>query len=228
MHAFSFVVEEGRVIDAARYAAAARELGVSTAALNRLRVRLSMVAGTRRAKLEIHGGTASLELRPLPPAPAEITVAARPIRDERTLPAYSGPDLGWQRFTLAQTPAHEGLLVDATGRVVSAIMAPLVMLQHGRAYISSHERTSASIALDGVVEILAGQGVELAHLPGGFIRSDLLKSEVWVIDPVYGARLVTTWLEYGTSRPARQWVERGRLPTHREVNELRERRAVAV
>lgn len=228
MHSFTFVVEEGRVIDADRYAAAARALGVSSAELNRLQVRLSMVAGTRRAVLFVSGGTASLELRPLPPAPLEITVSARPVPDERTVPEYYGPDLGWQRLALSQTSAHEGLLVDATGRVVSAIMDPLVLLKNGRAYVSSHERTSASIALDGVVDILAGEGVEVVRLEGGFVRSDLLASEVWVVDPISGARLVTTWLEYGTSRPARRWVERHAVPTHREVNELRAARAVAV
>lgn len=225
MHSFTFVVQEGAVVDAAAYTSELRHLGVSTAEIHRLRLRLSLVGGTRRAVLVVEGGSVSLELRPLAPMPLEIAVAAQPVRDERTTPAFVGPDLGWQRLELAQAGADEGLLVDATGRVVSAIMNPLLLLRHGAAYVSSHEHTSASIALDGVVDILAGQGVEVRHLDGGFVRSDLLTSEVWVVDPLCGARLVTSWLEYGTRRPARRWVERREMPTHREVNELRRGRA---
>ncbi|WP_234948433.1 hypothetical protein [Corynebacterium sp. CNCTC7651] len=218
---FNFVVSEGAVIDAERYAAALRSLGVAPSALQQLRIRIAGVAGTRRGVLEVLGGTPALSLRPLPPAPSEITVQADPVRDERTEPGKFGPDLGWQQSVLAGIPAHEGLLVDASLRTISAIMNPLLVVEPGRVHVSTHPATAPSIAMDGVLQILGGYGVEVVEEPEGFATSRLRDSEVWVVDPVYGARLVDTWLEYGTRFPARSLFDRGGVPSHRDVNEAR-------
>lgn len=228
MDVFNFVVAEGRVIDAPRYAHALRELGVSQRELQRLRIQLAAVAGTRRGVLEVTGGTASLALRPLAPAPLEITVAAVPIVDERTQPTRTGPDYGWQQSTLAALPAQEGLLADAAGRILSAIMHPLAVIEPGTVRVSTHPHSPRSVALDSVLDILAGRGVRVEEEPNGFALKALREREVWVIDPVYGARLVDTWLEYGTPRPARSLFDRGGVPSHREVNEARKLRAERV
>ena len=229
MHVFTFVVAEGAVADAPAYAAALRGLGVPATELNRLRVRLSTVSGTRRAILEVGRGTVALTLRPLAPAPDEITVESTPIRDERTRPDILGPDLGWQRYTLATLPTHEGLLIDAHSRVTQAVSAPLVMLAMDgapRVTVSSHPATTPSIALGGVLEILRERGAAVDEKPRGFRVADLMGSETWVVDPVYGARLVARWREYGTFVRGRLAFDRAGLPTHREVNEARRARAV--
>lgn len=225
---FNFVVAEGRVIDAPRYARALRELGVSQKELQRLRIQLAEVAGTRRGVLEVTGGIASLALRPLAPAPLEITVAAEPIPDERTQPTRTGPDYGWQQGTLAALSAQEGLLADATGTILSAIMHPLLVIEPGAVRVSTHPHSPRSVALSSVLDILASRGVDVVQEPRGFALWKLRDNEVWVIDPVYGARLVETWLEYGTPRPARLLFDRGGVPSHREVNEERKLRAERV
>lgn len=221
VHVFNFAVTEGEVIDAPRYVAALRALGVTPAKLQQLRIQIASVAGTRRAVLEVRGGTPSLALRPLAPAPSEITVAADPVRDERTTPAALGPDLGWQQSVLARTPANEALLIDAASRTISAIMHPLVVVEAGRVRISTHPHTTGSIALEGVLDLLAARGVAAHEEARGFDAHELVNREVWVIDPVYGVRLVETWLEYGTRRPARALFDRGGVPSHREINEAR-------
>ncbi|MEH0146861.1 hypothetical protein V6D40_04180 [Corynebacterium sp. Q4381] len=221
MDVFNFVVAEGRVIDAPRYARALRDLGVSQKELQRLRIQLADVAGTRRGVLEITGGTASLALRPLAPAPVEITVAAEPVADERTQPTRTGPDYGWQQSTLAALPAQEGLLIDAAGSILSAIMHPLAVIERGAVRVSTHPHSPRSVALASVLDILASRGADIVEEPRGFVVGELRDNEVWVIDPVYGVRLVETWLEYGTPRPARLLFDRGGLPSHREVNETR-------
>lgn len=232
MDSFTFVVQEGTVIDAALYAQRLRELGVSTADMQSLRVRLADVAGTRRAILHINNGTPVLVLRPLAPAPQEIIMSALPIPDERTVPEKVGPDSGWQQTQLALLPSDEGLLADAAGNVVCAIMRPLIAIHesedpaHGIcAYISTHPHTPRSVALDGVVDILRAHGVCVHTLPEGFSLGQLHDSEVWVVDPVYGVRLVESWVEYGTPRSARLLFERAGVPSHREVNEARAKRA---
>lgn len=229
MQVFTFVVREGAVVDAPAYASALRGLGVSAAELNRLRVRLSLVAGTRRAVIEVAGGLASLTLRPFTPTPEEITVESSPIRDERTQPSLYGPDLGWQNFTLASLPTHEGLLYDATSRIPQAVAAPLLTLALDgtpRVTVSSHPATTPSIALDGVLDILAWRGADISTAPEGFRVSELMGRETWVVDPVHGARLVTGWREYGNVVRGRTALDRAGLPTHREVNEARAARAV--
>lgn len=225
---FNFVVSEGRVIDAPRYAGALRDLGVSPRELQRLRIQLAEVAGTRRGVLEVSGGTVSLALRPLAPAPLEITMAAEPIRDERTQPTRTGPDYGWQQSTLAALPTQEGLLADATGSILSAIMHPLVVIETAAARVSTHRHSPRSVALDSVLDILADRGVEIREEPDGFSLPELREREVWVVDPVYGARLVETWLQYGTPRPARLLFDRGGVPSHRDVNDARKLRAERV
>ena len=127
MDVFNFVVSQGAVIDAARYEQALRNLGVRPTELQRLRIQLADVGGTRRAVLEVAGGAASLMLRPLPPAAPEITVLAEPVADKRAHPDHLGPDLGWQRTMLAQIPADDGLLAHASGRILSAIVHPLLI-----------------------------------------------------------------------------------------------------
>lgn len=228
MNIFNFVVSQGAVIDAARYARALHSLGVSHAELQRLRMQLADVGGTRRAVLEVAGGAASLMLRPLPPAASEITVLAEPVTDERTHPNQLGPDLGWQRTTLAQIPADDGLLAHASGRVLSGIMHPLLVVEPGRITISSHPHSPHTVALDGIVDLLRTYDVEVVSTADGFDLAALTRNEVWIIDPVYGARLVEAWLEYGTRRPARRDVNRGGVPSHREINEARRARAVTV
>jgi len=231
VHVFTFVVSEGAVTDAPAYAAALRGLGVPATELNRLRVRLSMVSGTRRAIVEVGRGTVALTLRPLAPAPDEITVDSSPIRDERTHPEVSGPDLGWQRYILAALPTHEGLLIDAHSRVTQAVSAPLLTLAMDgtpRVTVSSHPATTPSIALNGVVEILRERGAKVDENPRGFHVAELMGAETWVVDPVYGARLVAQWREYGTVVRGRLAFDRAGLPTHREVNETRRARAVEV
>lgn len=218
---FNFVVAEGTVIDAPRYARALHELGVSQKELQRLRIQLADVAGTRRGVLEVSSGTASLSLRPLAPAPVEITVVAEPVADERTQPSRTGPDYGWQLGTLAALPAQEGLLACSTGTILSAIMHPLALIEPGAVRISSHPHSPRAVALASIVDILAGRGVTVVEESRGFVLGKLRENEVWVIDPVYGARLVQTWLEYGTPRPARLLFDRGGVPSHREVNEAR-------
>ena len=188
---FTFVVTEGSVIDAPEYAAALRNLGVSAAELNRLRVKLSLVGGTRRAIIEVSAGLASLTLRPFSPTPDEITVDSSPLRDERTHPHVFGPDLGWQRFTLASLPAHEGLLVDASSRVPQAITAPFVTVAmdgSSSVTVSGHPATTPSIALDGVLDILAWRGAHVVTAPEGFRVNELMSRETWVVDPVHGDR----------------------------------------
>ncbi|SDS33836.1 hypothetical protein [Corynebacterium timonense] len=228
MQVFTFVVSEGAVVDAPAYARALRALGVSASELNRLRVRLSLVSGTRRAIIEVSGGYASLSLRPLSPSPEEITVTSSPLRDEREHPELFGPDCGWQRFALASLPTHEGVLVDASSRVPQAIAAPLLTIATdgtARVTVSGHPRTTPSIAMDGVLDILAWRGATITTAPEGFRVAELTESETWVVDSLYGARLVASWREYGTVRGGRTAVQRGDLPTHREVNELRGARA---
>lgn len=225
---FNFVVTEGALVDADRYATVLRELGVTPRDLQRLRLAIAEVSGTRRGVLEVRGGTPALALRPLAPAPSEITVHAQPIRDERLVPGTFGPDVGWQQSRLAQLGAHEGLLVDGSSRVISAIMNPLLVVEPGRVRVSSHPDTTDSITLDSVLELLSHQGVEAVAEQRGFDRGELMEREVWVIDPVYGARLVDTWIEYGTKRPARLLFDRAGVPSHREVNEVRRRSAATV
>ncbi|AQQ14662.1 hypothetical protein CGLAU_03410 [Corynebacterium glaucum] len=225
---FNFAVTEGALTDADRYIPALRKLGVSVADLQRLRITIAGVSGTRRGVLEVRSGTPSLALRPLAPAPSEITVHSLPIPDERLEPGTFGPDVGWQQSQLAQLGAHEGLLVDASSRVISAIMYPLLVVEPGRVRVSSHPDTAHSIALESVLDLLGHQGVEIVEEPRGFDRGDLMDREVWVIDPVYGARLVDTWIEYGTKRPARLLFDRHGVPSHREVNEVRRRSAATV
>lgn len=194
------------MIDAPRYAGELRDLGVSPRELQRLRIQLSEVAGTRRGVLEVAHGTVSLALRPLAPAPLEITMSAEPITDERTQPTRTGPDYGWQQSTLAALPTQEGLLADAAGTILSAIMHPIVVVEAKAARVSTHPHSPRSVALDSVMDILASRGVEIRRAPDGFLLPELREREVWVIDPVYGARLVQTWLQYGTPRPARRLV----------------------
>ena len=232
MDSFTFVVQEGTVIDAALYAERLRELGVSTANMHSLRVQLADVAGTRRAVLHITNGVPALALRPLASAPQEISMSALPIPDERTSPEKVGPDSGWQQTQLAKIPSNEGLLANEAGNIVSAIMHPLIAIHedqacaHGMcAYISSHPNTPRSVALDGVVDILRAHGVCVHAQPEGFSLPQLQDSEVWVVDPVYGVRLVDSWVEYGTPRPARLLFERAGVPSHREVNAARAKRA---
>lgn len=228
MDVFNFVVSEGTVIDAPAYAAQLRSLGVSPSELQKIRIKLADVAGTRRGVLEVRAGVPALALRPLAPAPSEITMQATPVPDERTVPGRLGPDVGWQQSQLAKLQADEALLVDATSATISALMSPLLVVEPGLVRVSTHPRAAASVALDGVLEILRGRGVEVMEEPGGFDTPSLRDKEVWVIDPVYGARLVDTWLEYGTKRPARLLFDRGGVPSHREVNEERRRRAAVV
>lgn len=228
MQVFTFVVTEGTVVDAPAYARALRALGVSAADLNRLRVRLSLVSGTRRAVIEVSGGLAALSLRPLTPSPEEITVDSSPLRDERENPAVHGPDCGWQRFALASLSTHEGLLIDAHSRVPQAIAAALLTIATdgtARVRVSGHPDTTPSIALDGVLDILAWRGATIEPAPAGFRVADLMEAETWLVDPVYGARLVSGWREYAATVGGRTALQRAGLPTHREVNELRRARA---
>lgn len=225
MDVYNFVVSEGMLIDAPRYARTLKDLGVSQADLQALRIRISQVQGTRRGVLEVRGGVPSLSLRPLAPAPSEITVDATPILDERDAPGRYGPDVGWQQAQLAKLQAREGLLVDASGRVISALLHPILVVEPGRVRVSAHPASHDSVALDCVLDILRGHGVGVVEEPAGFDHFELLSQEVWVISPVYGASLVDTWIEYGTKRPARLLFDRGGVPSHREVNE--ERRALA-
>ncbi|AWB83618.1 hypothetical protein [Corynebacterium liangguodongii] len=222
----TFLVADGMVVDAPAYAAALRRAGVPSSEINRLRIQLATLTGTRRVILEVSGGV-SLSLRPLPPAPSEITVEAHPIRDERTAPQHFGPDLGWQRGALARLRAHEGLLIDASSRIPQAICAPLLTVSAGIARVSTHPATTPSIALDGVVEILSELGAVIEEVPGFQLR-ELLSTETWVVDPIYGARVVSHWREYGAILPGRTLLERGGMPTHRDVNELRRERAVLI
>ena len=228
MHVFTFVVADGAVIDAPAYARALRDLGVSSAEVNRLRVRLSTITGTRRVVLEVSRGSVAVALRPLAPAPLEITVEARPVRDERAHPERNGPDLGWQRSILVGLPTHEALLADASSRVVQSVFSPLLTVAGGAVTVSSHPATTPSIALDGVLEILADAGCGIVRSADGFKAHDLVRTETWVVDPIYGARLVAQWREYGALTAGRSTVEREGVPTHRDVNELRRLRSAQI
>ena len=53
MHVFTFVIVGGFVTDGRAYVRALRELGVSAAEVNRLRVRLATLSGTRRVVVEV-------------------------------------------------------------------------------------------------------------------------------------------------------------------------------
>ena len=222
------MVHEGTVIDAPRYAQALRELGVSSADVHALRIKLADVAGTRRGVLHVAGGKPSLALRPLAQAPQEITVNALPIRDERKAPERVGPDSGWQQTTLAALSTNEGLLADESGRVVSAVMHPLLAITPGRVAVSTHPHTPETVTVASVADMLRGWGIPVVEEPHGFNLNRLTQSEVWVIDPVYGARLVETWVEYGTPRPATVLFERGGVPSHREVNDARREQATTL
>lgn len=228
MDVFNFVITDGAVIDAPRYVAALRQLGVPQTELQRLRIQVAGVAGTRRGLLEVRSGTTSLALRPLPAAPSEITLHARPVRDERTQPGRFGPDAGWQQSQLAKVAADEGLLVDASSRVISGLINPIVVVERDRVRVSSHPAAAPSIALCGVCELLRHRGVEITEEARGFDRFTLTGSELWVVDPLYGARLVQSWIEYGTPRPAATLFQRGCVPSHREVNEARKQLAAHV
>ncbi|MEX3504736.1 hypothetical protein [Corynebacterium sp. LK2510] len=231
MHVFTFAVSEGTVVDAPAYLRALRELGVSSADLNRLRVDLAVVSGTRKAIVEVGHGVVSLTLRPLAPLPDEVVLSATAVRDQRTHPEVCGPDLGWQRSCLAALGTHEGLLIDASSRIPQAIAAPLLTISTGESpvvTVSGHPRTTPSIALDGVVDVLREAGAVVTDAPRGFRVYDLMHAETWLIDPVHGARLVTTWREYGVDVPGRIALNRGGLPTHREINKMRWARAQAI
>lgn len=225
MEVFTFVVRDGSVIDFSRYIDAFRAHGVSPTTINQLRVRLSQVDGTRRAVVELANGTASLSLRPLPARPSEITVDSAGVFDERRSPQIrGGRDLGWQQGLLSRLSVDEGLLIDERGYVISSFLSPFLMMKDGAAHVSAHPRTTPSITADGVLDLLASEGVEIRWLDKGFHRSQLMSNETWSINAVYGARLVTGWLEYGGVVPARTGIERMGVPTHRELNELREKR----
>lgn len=228
MHVFTFVISDGSVIDGPAYVRALRALGVSTADINRLRVRLATLTGTRRAVVEVSRATVSLALRPLTPGPSEITVEALPIRDERAQPNHYGPDLGWQREVLVGLPTHEALLTDASSRVVQSVTAPLLTVADGVVTVSEHPDTTPSITLDGILGILSDLGCTIARSAGGFSVRDLMRSECWIVDPVYGARLVTHWREYGALVAGRTAINRAGVPTHRAVNDIRRARAVQV
>ncbi|WP_257162639.1 hypothetical protein [Corynebacterium cystitidis] len=225
MEGFTFVVRDGSVIDFSRYIAVLREHGVSPTGINQLRVRLSQVYGTRRAIVEVANGTASLSLRPLSARPMEITVDSAGVLDQRRDPlTRSGADLGWQQGLISRTRADEGMLVDDKGLIISSFMSPFLMMKDGVVHASAHPRTTASIATDGVLDLLVSEGVEVRWLEQGFRRDHLMSHETWSISGVYGARLVTGWLEYGGVVPARTGIDRMGIPTHREVNEMRELR----
>ncbi len=229
MHVFTFVIVGGFVTDGRAYVRALRELGVSAAEVNRLRVRLATLSGTRRVVVEVSQGTSptvSVALRPLAPAPTEITVEALPVKDNRLHPAHYGPDLGWQRSVLVELPMHEALLVDASSRVVQCVTSPLLTVADGVITVSAHPDTTPSIALDGVLSILGDLGYSIERSPTGFSAHELKRLETWVIDPVYGARLVSAWREYGALVSGRTSINRAGVPTHRTVNEIRRARAV--
>ena len=162
------------------------------------------------------------------PGPTEITVEALPVKDERSCPGAYGPDLGWQREVLVGLPTHEALLADASSRVIQAVTTPLLTVAEGEVTVSSHPNTAPSITLDGIVAILADLGCAITHSDTGFSAHDLMRRETWVVDPIYGARLVTQWREYGALVSGRTAINRRGVPTHRSVNEIRRSRAVQV
>ncbi|WIM68354.1 hypothetical protein QP027_02860 [Corynebacterium breve] len=224
MEVYTFVVRDGAVIDLHRYLDSWRERGLSHSKLNKLRIRLAQVSGTRRAVLEVANEDYSLSLRPLAARPEEIVVDSAGIVDKRENPTRRGEDLGWQHGQLARVSADDGLLIDEAGRIISSIVAPIVMIKDGAAHISAHPRTTPSVALEGVLEILEEQNVEIRFKELGFARAELMSTETWLVSPLYGVRLVSGWLEYGGVVPARTGVDRMGVPTHREVNQLRDQR----
>ncbi|WP_018297613.1 hypothetical protein [Corynebacterium lubricantis] len=221
MEVFTFVVRDGAAVDLDTYLKAIAAHGVSHPTMNLLRLRLAQVSGTRRAVIEVANGNASLSLRPLVSQPSEITVDSAGVLDKRSSPARRGADLGWQHNLQMLTTADDGMLVDESGAVVSSFIAPFVMIRDGAAFLSAHPRTTPSIALDTVESILKKQGVEIRTLEKGFTRQELMQNETWVVSSLYGASLVTGWLEYGGIVPARSHINRMGVPTHREVNDLR-------
>lgn len=226
MDVFSFVVSQGLVADADLLTEQLRGCGVPHSEFERLRVAVSQVVGPRKAVVHVTGGHLSLTLRPAPAASSEITVFAGPLRDQRTQPQRRGPDLGWQQHAVATLGSNDGLLTDAHGRIISAVLQPLVTFPSAtQAVVSGHPARMPSYALQGVVRVLEEAGVETRATNDGFSRFELMHQETWAIDPVHGARLVEQWKEYGTPKPGPRIVERGALPTHRKVNAIRQQRA---
>ena len=158
---FSFVVSQGLVADADLLTEQLRGCGVPHSEFERLRVAVSQVAGPRKAVVHVTGGHQSLTLRPAPAASSEITVFAGPLRDQRTQPQRRGPDLGWQQHAVATLGTSDGLLADARGRIISAVLQPLVTFPSAtQAVVSGHPATTPSYALQGVVRVLEEAGVE--------------------------------------------------------------------
>ncbi|MHA2788420.1 hypothetical protein ACXZ66_04655 [Corynebacterium sp. S7] len=227
MEVFTFVVRDGAAVDLEKYLKAIAAHGVNHPTINALRLRLAQVSGTRRAVIEVANGNASLSLRPLVSQPSEITVDSAGVLDKRAAPDRRGADLGWQHNLQMHTAADDGMLIDESGAIVYSFIAPFVMIRDGAAYVSTHPRTTRSIATDTVVDILQKQGVEIRTLEKGFSRQELMQNEAWVVSSLYGASLVSGWLEYGSLIPGRSQVNRMGVPTHREVNEMRLERVQA-
>lgn len=223
---FSFVISQGMVADADLLTSKLRGCGIPHSEFERLRVTVSQVMGPRKAVVHVRGDHVSLTLRPAPAPSTEITMFAEPIRDQRAQPNRHEPDLGWQLHALATLGTNDGLLADASGRVISALLQPLITFPSTtRAVISGHPATAGSYALEGVVRVLEEAGVETHEAHDGFSRFDLMHQETWAVDAVHGARLVEQWQEYGTPKPGPRMISRGLLPTHREINETRRLRA---
>lgn len=226
MDVFSFLVRNGAVADADLLLAALREAIGSHHEVEKLRVAVSSIAGPRKVIIEARGLSVAVAQRPVPSAAGALTVSALPIHDARTHPAHHGPDLGWQRFQLATLNADEGLLADQQGRIVASVMHPLLsFVSPTEVVVSTHPASPRTWALDGVLRILEEHGVKPSLAPRGFARQALLEQETWVVDPVYGARLVAQWQEYNTLRPGVVLTQRDGLPTPLQTTLLRNARA---
>lgn len=179
------------VADADLLAENLRGCRVPHSEFERLRVAVTQVVGPRKAVVHVSGGHLSLALRPASAASSEITMFADPLRDQRTQPHRHGPDLGWQQHAVATLGANDGLLADARGRIISAILQPLVTFPSAtQAVVSGHPAATPSYALQGVVRVLEEAGVETRATNDGFSRFELMHQETWAVDPVLGARLV--------------------------------------
>lgn len=220
----TFAIRDGKAPHFSRQLAWLRDTAaLSPHKLTEVRATLrELGADDARPVIRADQGAVSVSIRPLP-APTEAHVLdAEPIVDRRVYPVFAGPDLGWQNRQLARLAtrgAVEGLLVDESGAVISAVRSSLLVIRPGEVLVPSHPRTPQSVTRQAVLALLAELGVTVTARPDGLTLAELRTNETWTVGSVAGVRRVTGWLEYGSvlAAPALADGQRGGVPTAAEV-----------
>ena len=220
----TFAMREGRAPHFSRQLAWLRDTAaLSPQKLTEVRATLQELgADDVRPVIRADQGAVSVSIRSLPALPESHVLDAEPILDRRTHPVFTGPDLGWQNRQLAQLAkrgAVEGLLVDDSGAVMSAVRSTLMVVRPGEVLVPAHPRTPQSVTGTAVVDLLAELGVTVTPRPDGLRISELRTHETWTVGSVIGVRRVTGWREYGSvlTAPSLPEDQRGGVPTAEDV-----------